>query len=486
MNIDLGFDLPKQLSSIIKVIGVGGGGGNAVNYMYNQGIVGVDFIVCNTDNQALEMSPVTNKIQIGRTGLGAGANPEIAREAAIERTEDIINSIVPNTKMLFIVAGMGGGTGTGAAPVIADIARQNNILTVGIVTIPYEFEGRRRQQLAVMGVDELRKHVDSLIIIDNNKLRELYGNMGFRQVMTCADQVMSTAAKRIAEIVTLPGYINVDFEDVKTVLKDSKTAIMGYGEASGDNRAEKVIREAIKSPLLNDSEIKGAQKILLHITSGTHELTHDEIDEICSFVYDEAGHQVDIFMGYTTDDSLGENVSVSIIATGIAAKELPIKKHELNGNEDLGFNYKNRERNSNPSFSSRNDNVATQSSDVDVKVHHLVTTDVVVEAEPSNKVVFELMPSVNKDFCADTNEKINKNVAADIDLKRNEMLNSLRDLSQLTPEETDKLHNEPAYIRKNLVLEEVQPSSEIFDSLTLDRNNNVVSSGNRFLNPMVD
>ncbi|MDR2083979.1 MAG: cell division protein FtsZ [Bacteroidales bacterium] len=486
MNIDLGFDLPIQLSSIIKVIGVGGGGGNAVNHMYNQGIAGVDFIVCNTDNQALELSPITNKIQIGHSGLGAGSIPEIAREAAIEKADVIVNSIVPNTKMLFIIAGMGGGTGTGAAPVIADLARQHNILTVGIVTIPYEFEGRRRQLLAANGIEELRRCVDSLIIINNNKLRELYGNMGFRQVMASADQVMWTAAKRIAEIITLPGYINVDFEDVKTVLKDSKTAIMGYGEASGENRAERVIKEAIKSPLLNDNDIKGSQKILLHITSGSNELTHDEIDEICSFVYDEAGHQVDIFMGYTSDESLGENVSVSIIATGVAANDLPLVRHKLEDDDSITPNdnapYKKQNKN--------NNDVGNESP----VIHTLISSkveDIKSETEDDGELVnkYELFPSKKETVVVtDSGASINKELVKDFSVKRENMLNSLRELSQpLSMEETDKLCNEPAYIRKNVVLEDAFPSSENIDSVIIDKNNNVVSSnGNRFLNPMVD
>jgi len=325
-NLDLGitFDLPKNRSNVIKAIGVGGGGSNAINYMFNQGIKGVDFVICNTDAQALNNSGVPNKIQLGvnlTEGLGAGANPEVGSQSAIESTEDIKAMLNVNTKMIFITAGMGGGTGTGAAPVIAKMAREMDILTVGIVTTPFSFEGKIRNEQAQNGIETLREHVDSLIIINNNKLREVYGNLGFKAGFSKADEVLSTAAKGIAEVITHHYTQNIDLKDANTVLSNSGTAIMGASTASGDGRAQEAIRKALDSPLLNDNKITGAKNVLLLIVSGDQEITIDEIGDINDHIQEQAGFGANIIMGVGEDLNLGDSVSVTIIATGFNADQ---------------------------------------------------------------------------------------------------------------------------------------------------------------------
>jgi cell division protein FtsZ len=313
------FDLPANNSSIIKVIGVGGGGSNAVNYMYEQGIKGVDFIVCNTDAQALDKSPVPVKIQLGSTlteGRGAGSIPEVGRNAAIESLEEIKALLSENTTMVFITAGMGGGTGTGAAPVIAKVARDMGILTVGIVTVPFMFEGKKRDSQAKLGLDEMRANVDTLLEIKNDKLRELYGNLTLKAAFGHADEVLCTAAKGIAEVITLIGTVNVDMNDVKTVMKDSGKAIMGSGRANGEGRARKAVEMALESPLLNDRDITGANFVLLNITHGSDELLMDEISEITDYIQEQAGMSAEVIWGYGQDTSLGDDVCVTVIATG--------------------------------------------------------------------------------------------------------------------------------------------------------------------------
>lgn len=328
----LKFDLPKNQSSIIKVIGVGGGGSNAVTHMFKQGIRGVDFMICNTDCQALDTSPVPLKIQLGNKGLGAGSIPEVGREAAAENIDDIRKVLENNTKMVFITAGMGGGTGTGAAPVIASLARELGILTVGIVTLPFSFEGRKRTQQAKAGIEELRRSVDTLLIICNDKLRELEGDLKLSEAFFKADNILAVAAKGIAEIITVTGYINVDFEDVKTVMKDSGKAIMGSGMASGENRALEAVQIAMSSPLLDDANIRGASNILLYISSGTSEITLDEVMEITDYIQHEAGSGADIIWGNGTDDTLDDKISITLIATGfdsISGKQTEISKPEV-------------------------------------------------------------------------------------------------------------------------------------------------------------
>ncbi len=315
----ISFDLPKNQSNVIKVIGVGGGGSNAINHMFEAGINGVDFVICNTDSQALDNSPVPNKIQLGVSlteGLGAGANPDVGEQAAIESTEDIKNMLDSNTKMIFITAGMGGGTGTGAAPVIARAAKEMDVLTVGIVTMPFQFEGKMRCNQAALGIEKLRANVDSLIVINNNKLREVYGNLGFKAGFSKADEVLATAARGIAEVITHHYTQNIDLRDAKTVLSNSGTAIMGSAIASGSARANEAIMKALDSPLLNDNKINGAKNVLLLIVSGSQEITIDEIGEINDHIQLEAGHGANIIMGVGEDESLGESIAVTVIATG--------------------------------------------------------------------------------------------------------------------------------------------------------------------------
>lgn len=315
----IAFDMPKNQSNVIKVIGVGGGGSNAINHMFQQGIKGVDFVICNTDSQALENSAIPNKIQLGVSlteGLGAGANPEVGEQAAIESYEDIKNMLGVNTKMVFITAGMGGGTGTGAAPVIAKMAKEMEILTVAIVTAPFKFEGRMRDQQAQIGIEKLRSQVDSLIVINNNKLREVYGNLGFKAGFSKADEVLATASRGIAEVITHHYTQNIDLRDAKTVLSNSGTAIMGSANASGATRAQDAITKALDSPLLNDNKINGAKNVLLLIVSGKEEITIDEIGEINDYIQQEAGYSANIIMGVGEDENLDTGISVTIIATG--------------------------------------------------------------------------------------------------------------------------------------------------------------------------
>jgi cell division protein FtsZ len=329
----INFDLPKDQSSIIKVIGVGGGGSNAVNHMYRLGIKGVDFIVCNTDKQALDISPVPVKIQLGETlteGMGAGSLPEVGRNAAIENINDIKEILSKNTRMVFITAGMGGGTGTGAAPVIAAAAKDMGILTVGIVTIPFAFEGKKRRIQAEEGLNEMKKNVDTLLVISNDKLREIHGNLKLAEAFAHADNVLTNAAKSIAEIISITLHINVDFKDVRTVMQDSGVAIMGSASATGDNRAIKAVESALNSPLLNDNNIQGARYVLLNITSGTEEITMDELGEITDYIQEAAGQTAELITGYGVDETLGDNVNVTIIATGFKARGI-----ELSGIETM-------------------------------------------------------------------------------------------------------------------------------------------------------
>jgi cell division protein FtsZ len=322
----LNFNLPKQEeNAIIKVVGVGGGGSNAVNYMFNKGINGVDFVVCNTDAQSLDNSPILNKMQLGHTltkGRGAGARPEVGRDAAMESIEEIRALFHSDLQMVFVTAGMGGGTGTGAAPVIAQVAKEMGILTVGIVTVPFAFENKKRTAQATAGIEEMRKAVDTLLIIRNDKLRELYGNLSLSNAFSHADDVLCTAAKSIAELITITGIVNVDMNDVITVMRGSGVAIMGSGRANGEGQALRAVQMAMESPLLNDDDITGASHILLNITYGNNELKMDEIGEITDFIQELAGPEADIIWGYGKDEQLGEDICVNVIATGFAAKEI--------------------------------------------------------------------------------------------------------------------------------------------------------------------
>lgn len=325
MAKEMNFNLPKEESSIIKVIGVGGGGSNAVNHMYKQGIRGVDFVVCNTDQQALDMSPVPKKIALGSSlteGRGAGAQAEVGRNAAIENLDDIKEVLENNTKMVFITAGMGGGTGTGAAPIIAEAARELGILTVGIVTVPFTFEGKKRRLQAEKGLEALKNHVDTVLVISNDKLREMYGNLKLSEAFHQADDVLTIASKGIAEIITVEGYVNVDFEDVRTVMTSSGVAIMGSATTSGQDRAIKAVEQALASPLLNDNNIFGASNILLYISSGKEEVTMDEVAEITDYIQEEAGMDADVIWGNGTDEDMGDQLTLTIIATGFSGEKL--------------------------------------------------------------------------------------------------------------------------------------------------------------------
>ncbi|MBN2774847.1 MAG: cell division protein FtsZ [Prolixibacteraceae bacterium] len=326
MSSEIDFQFAKNPGSIIKVIGVGGGGGNAVNHMFHQGIKDVDFMVCNTDAQALANSPVPLKIQLGASlteGRGAGNKPEMGRQAAIENIEDVRKKLLANTKMVFITAGMGGGTGTGAAPEIAKICHEMGILTIGIVTIPFRNEGRRRIRQAVEGIKELEGNVDSLLVINNERIREMYGDFPISEAFAKADNVLATAAKGIAEIITVPGYINVDFADVETVMRESGVALMGTGIAEGEGRCLVAVEEALNSPLLNNNDITGSKNILLNVTSGNSEITMDEIGEITDFIQDKAGYEADLIWGNGIDEALEDKISVTVIATGFSMSNIP-------------------------------------------------------------------------------------------------------------------------------------------------------------------
>ena len=394
---NISFNMPKTQSNTIKVIGVGGGGSNAVNHMFTQQIKGVDFVICNTDSQALENSSVPNKIQLGAnltSGLGAGANPEIGAQAAKESMQEIQQMLNTQTKMVFITAGMGGGTGTGAAPIIAKIAKDMDILTVGIVTMPFAFEGRRRSKQAQEGIDQLRQNVDSLIVINNNKLREVYGNLGFKAGFSKADEVLSTASRGIAEVITHHYKQNIDLHDAKTVLSNSGTAIMGSAKEEGTNRARTAIVKALDSPLLNDNKITGAKNVLLLIVSGTNEVTLDEIGEINDYIQDEAGYDANIIMGIGEDEKLGDSISVTIVATGFAKDQqstitnTEVKKivHTLENDQKVTYNFDEKTITKSPTLEQPISDVIQE------KIIHILEDDAEIEeVKPTPKM--DLIPT---------------------------------------------------------------------------------------------
>jgi len=380
---NISFDMPKTQSNTIKVIGVGGGGSNAVNHMFTQHIKGVDFVICNTDAQALENSPVPNKIQLGAnltSGLGAGANPDVGAQAAKESMQEIQQMLNTQTKMVFITAGMGGGTGTGAAPIIAKIAKDMDVLTVGIVTMPFAFEGRRRSKQAQLGIDQLRQNVDSLIVINNNKLREVYGNLGFKAGFSKADEVLSTASRGIAEVITHHYKQNIDLHDAKTVLSNSGTAIMGSAKEEGQTRAKTAIIRALDSPLLNDNKITGAKNVLLLIVSGSNEVTLDEIGEINDHIQDEAGYDANIIMGIGEDEELGDAIAVTIVATGFAADQqssitnTEVKKivHTLEDEQKATYDFGEKKI----TKSSTLNEPLSSSNSIDTKIVHVLEEDI--------------------------------------------------------------------------------------------------------------
>ncbi len=516
-------DLPKNQSSIIKVIGVGGGGSNAVNFMYNQGINGVDFIICNTDAQALDASPIPTKVQLGK-GMGAGNIPSVAKKAAEEKADEIKAILEKNTQMLFITAGMGGGTGTGAAPVIAALAKEielsddleNKILTVAIVTLPFSFEGRKRILQAEEGVKELRKHVDAILIIKNDRLRE-FGDLPLGQAFEKADNILTTAAKGIAEIITVKAFVNIDFRDVNTVMKQSGVALMGSGIAEGENRAYNAIEMAINSPLLNDNNIKGAQNILLYFSSGISLPTMDEITEITDFILTEVGKDVDIIWGAGIDESLGEKLSITLIATG------------FDRNHDIDFNSSKiqntiilpleEEKEEATPIISQTETPKIQDDDVLNNITLIEKTEektaVTFTIENAPQTIESKYETSNNQTQAEENEPylvtkqetknepvVNQQQQAsfkesdltntEIDKKSNERIQRLKDLSMKlrTPEGLSELENSPAYVRRNIALNDVTPSSESeISRFTLTENDDKtveIKSNNSFLHDNVD
>jgi cell division protein FtsZ len=508
---DLHFNLPKEQSSIIKVIGVGGGGSNAVNHMFKQGIVGVNFIVCNTDSQALDTSPVPNKIQLGpetTSGLGAGSNPEVGKVSCEESEEEIREILSKNTKMVFITAGMGGGTGTGAAPVVAKIAKEMGILTVGIVTTPFSYEGTRKIAQAEEGIRRMKEHVDTVLVISNDKLREMYASLKRSEAFAIANNILATAAKSISEIITVPGEINVDFADVAHVMGNSGVAIMGVGIAEGEDRALRAVQSALNSPLLNDNDITGAKKILINISSGSEEMSIDEIETIMEYVREAANTDSDVIFGTVDDVALGDQISVTIIATGfesvgLSAKETVQARKVLTLGESkpvepqqtLAFELPSVSKeivvDETLMFDTLPQNSINNSVDAEWEMPKI---ELFEETNPTDDLLgFELKnPSepTPKEFVApefraqedehqemekfsiEPNSQVN-NVEGSVwgtneidynesELIRNERKNRLRDMSLKfqNPGALQELENQPAYLRRNKALEEVPHSSE--------------------------
>jgi cell division protein FtsZ len=452
--------LPKEKSSIIKVIGVGGGGGNAVNFMYKEGIKGVDFIICNSDRQALESSPIPNQIQIGNEltdGRGAGSNPDVGRKAAESSINEIIDALGVNTQMVFVTAGMGGGTGTGAAPVIARVAKEMGILTVGIVTTPFHFEGPKRRLAAEKGIAEMQENVDSLLVISNDRIKEIFGNLVITKAFSYADNVLATAAKGIAEIITIAGSINVDFEDVKTAMKDSGVSILGNGVAEGDGRALRAAEMALNSPLLNDNKIKGASDLLINITNGEEEVTMDEYSEINQFFQEQAGMDANLKCGLCFDSSIGKKISVTVIATGFSRKENSYK--------------------------------------ADTRLVEELVVDEFKADESENEE--EIVAEDRKYISLEENAPVdNRNSISEmIRLKNNELTARIRDLRELsiqskTESGREELENVPAYERRQVKLDDISHSSETnvsrFSLVDDPERKPELKSNNSFLHDNVD
>ncbi|MFA0962828.1 cell division protein FtsZ [Roseivirga sp. BDSF3-8] len=518
------FDLPDHHKSIIKVIGVGGGGSNAVNHMYNQGIKDVEFIVCNTDAQALKSSPVPNRLQIGThltEGLGAGANPEKGKNAALESKEDIRDLLSENTKMVFITAGMGGGTGTGAAPVISKVARELDILTVGIVTAPFGFEGRKKMKAAELGIRELRENCDTVLVILNDKLREIFGNLSISSAFAQADNVLTTAAKGIAEIITVPGYVNVDFEDVKTVMKEAGAAVMGSSQTDGDGRALRAAEEALASPLLNNKDIHGAQKILLSIMSGEEaELQMDELTEITEYIQDKAGDDAEVIFGHGIDTDLGHSLRVTVIATGFDSDyrsddqgaNAGRKVYDLESNKQISlFEEEKAEKASTSSSAQAEERPRTGSTytfDSPRASADESGRDARAEAgqesqpEPRNFIELgEEYEIIEESDHSRDDEKV-ENTQADedyLEMKRRrladqarERVQRLKGLSHGMPAKennTEKFREKlevPAYLRRNVRLSEPPHSSESQVSRFNLNDDNEILGNNRFLHDNVD
>ena len=497
------FDIPQHQRSIIKVIGVGGGGTNAVNHMFNQGIRDVEFVVCNTDHQSLNASPIPNRIQIGENltqGLGVGANPEKGKHAAIESRDQIRELLEDGTKMLFITAGMGGGTGTGAAPVIAKIAKDMDILTVGIVTIPFAFEGKKKMQQAEEGVRELKGMCDTVLVILNDKLREIYGNLPISEAFGHADDVLTTAAKGIAEIITVPGYVNVDFEDVRTVMLEAGAAVMGSATTEGDNRARRAAEEALSSPLLNNRDIHGSKKILLSIVSGEEaELQMDELTEITEYIQEQAGDEAEVIFGHGVDQGLGHSIRVTVITTGFEEPKIT----GVFGNEKRIFDLESTRQ---------IDLFDRRSVDTPKPVNHENEEEKVVNrgymfSNPKPEVKEEeeeegedgLFSELENDFevfdASESDEEIDKEGMMDLkdkkDQLREESKERIERLRSMNPGSVDDENfreklDVPAYIRKKVDLENVPHSKEKNISRYNLNDDNQILGNNRFLHDNVD
>ncbi len=445
---------------IIKVIGVGGGGSNAVNFMFKHGIVGVDFAICNTDAQAMELSPVPTKIQLGPSlteGRGAGSKPNVGRLACEESIDEVRQYLSNNCRMLFVTAGMGGGTGTGAAPIIAKAAQEMDILTVGIVTLPFSFEGRRRMKQAYEGLEALKQHVDTLIVISNDKLRLIHGDLPLSDAFSQADGILTTATRGIAEIITVPGYVNVDFEDVNTVMRDSGVAIMGIGSAEGENRARRAVDEALNSPLLEDNSIWGAQHILLNITSGTREVTMDEIFQITEFVQEEAGFGTDLIWGNCKDESLGEAISVTVIATGFESQSKQLQGQDR-GSQKIVVSLEDEDVSD---ANQQNEDRGEEASDWDTKAENVIEFTDLNLRRPSYTTEETYLTSPNEEENAEEPPATpaKELQAAQKQQERREQLREerLRNLHRKlkSPGAIVELENEPAYLRRGVKLEEL-------------------------------
>ena len=497
-NIDsIDFSLPKNISSVIKVIGIGGGGSNAVNHMISEGIKGVDFVICNTDAQALEKGQAATKVQLGMTlteGLGAGENPSVGEQAALESEKEIRGILKNNTKMVFVTAGMGGGTGTGAAPVIAKICKDLDILTIGIVTVPFEFEGPKRYNQAKEGIDKMRKYVDSLVVINNDKLVEVYGNLGLRSGFAKADETLMVAARGISEVITKNCLVNIDLNDAKTVLKDSGTAIMGYGKASGENRAQLALEMALDSPLLNDNHIRGANKILLLILSGKDELTINEHAQINQFLQSEAGGQANIILGVGDDNSLDEEISITIIATGVLSRsvdpttgEEEKKVHFLDSSDDDAKTVDDQSQIHNKEYENDDPNL----TEADIKDANF-SSENENEFYNDNNARFEskndkIESNLNENIFDDESNLSEKNLkVAEERKKRLQKFHNLNFQNQIILKE---LEDEPAYKRQGLELDKIDHSSSVPNSkyyLDSSTENPEIKNNNSFLHDNVD
>jgi cell division protein FtsZ len=487
----MNFDLPVERSSIIKVLGIGGGGNNAVNHMFEKGIRDVNFIVCNTDHQALAKSTVPVKVQIGESlteGMGAGSQPEKGKRAALENIGDVMKALGGNTRMVFITTGMGGGTGTGAIPVIAKACRDAGLLTIAVVTIPFKSEGKVRIRYAIDGITELKDHVDSLLVINNEKLREIYGNQGVSTAFAKADDVLTTAVKGIAEIITVTGYINVDFADVETVMKNSGVAIMGMGTAAGESRAIKAIENALASPLLNSNDITGAKSILINISSGTgdHELTMDELGEITDYMYEAASDDALIIRGLSQDPSLGENISVTIIATGFEANSIfqPYKAKKPKKVELLSNNNITPPR------------IIPEKNDETFTVHDREHKSIITDFEEESQGELNFGPGSGHDLnhMSENNRDDDEQEKSDATLRKvKHMQNMLKKeglSNKIVKDNIDTFEDVPAYIRRNMSLNSSEKASESkLSKFTLssdDEEGPVLRENNAYLNDNVD